>query len=252
MTYLPDITDRPDRELGVVALDAATLAALETVAVTDGGGTLTVDGTVALDAATLAALESITVVDGGGSLTVDGTVALDAASLAALESVSLASALPAGTNNIGKVTRSIDSGRTAVSINYNATNPPTADALLATLVLNKGAVNSTGQTSIAVTAGKVLRLTHVVVSTRATVATLPYGLLTLRVNHAGAAVLASPAFLQVPVSGNAAVIGNTGVTSASIEDGLELSGTMQLALSFSGNLASNVVAVSVLGYEYTP
>jgi hypothetical protein len=89
------------------------------------------------------------------------------------------------------------------------------------------------------------------VGTRATVATLPYGLLTLRVNHSGAAVLASPAFQQVAVSGTAAVIGNTGVTAASIEDGFELSGTMQLALSFSGNLATNVVSVSVLGYEYT-
>lgn len=91
---------------GTVALDAGTLAALESITVVDGGGTLsiddgagsiTVDGTVALDAGTLAALESITVVDGGGSLsiddgagsiTVDGTVALDAGTLTALESIS--------------------------------------------------------------------------------------------------------------------------------------------------------------------
>ena len=74
---------------GTVALDAATLAALETITVLQGGS-----WTVALDAPTLAALESITVQngpgaaavniqdggnsitvdDGGGSLTVDGTV----------------------------------------------------------------------------------------------------------------------------------------------------------------------------------
>lgn len=149
------------------------------------------------------------------------------------------------------VRRSIDSGRTLVSINYNATTPPTTDALLTTLVLNKGATNTTGQTSITVTSGKVLRITSVLVGTRATVATLPYGVLTLRVNHSGAAALASPAFYQVPVSGTAAVIGNTGTTAASIEDGLELTGTMQLGLSFSGNLASNVVSASLIGYEYT-
>lgn len=160
-------------------------------------------------------------------------------------------ALPAGTNLIGRFTRSTDGLRTAVSINYNATAPPTTDALLTTLVLNKGATNSTAQTSIPVTSGKIMRLTHVIVGTRATVATLPYGLLTLRVNHSGAAVLASPAFFQVPVSGTAAVIGNTGTTAASIEDGFEMSGTMQLALSFSGNLATNVVSASILGYEYT-
>jgi hypothetical protein len=75
---------------GTVALDAATLAALETITVLQGGS-----WTVALDAPTLAALESITVQngpgaaavniqdggnsitvdDGGGSITVDGAVA---------------------------------------------------------------------------------------------------------------------------------------------------------------------------------
>ena len=57
------------------------------IAVTDGGGSLTVDGTVELGATTLAALESITVQngagasavniqDGGNSITVDGTVSI--------------------------------------------------------------------------------------------------------------------------------------------------------------------------------
>jgi hypothetical protein len=56
-----------------------------TVTITDGSGSITIDGTVALDAPTLAALESITVQngagaaavniqDGGNSITVDGTV----------------------------------------------------------------------------------------------------------------------------------------------------------------------------------
>ena len=148
------------------------------------------------------------------------------------------------------VRQTINGTRTLVSINYNATAPPTTDTLLTTLVTNKGSTNTTGVTSVAVTSGKILRLTHVIVGTRATVATLPYGLVTLRVNHSGAAVIGSPAFFQVSVSGTAAVIGNTGTTAASIEDGMELSGTMQLGISYSGNLATNVVALSVLGYEY--
>ena len=148
------------------------------------------------------------------------------------------------------VKRSIDGSRTLLSINYNSTTPPTTDALLTSLVLQRGATQTTAQTSITVTSGKILRLTSVLVGTRATVATLPYGVLTLRVNFSGAAVIGSPAVYQVPVSGTAAVIGNTGTTAASIEDGLELSGTQQLGLSFSGNLATNVVAVSLLGYEY--
>ncbi len=58
---------------GPVALDAAPLAALESI-------NAAVTGTVALDAPTLAALESITAL-------VSGTVALDAPSLAALETI---------------------------------------------------------------------------------------------------------------------------------------------------------------------
>jgi hypothetical protein len=62
-----------------------------TVAVTDDGGSLTVDGTVTVSAITNpVTVGTHAVTDGGGSLTVDG-------------SVSLAAAIPAGTNNIGDV-----------------------------------------------------------------------------------------------------------------------------------------------------
>ena len=98
-------TDSVDVSGSEVSLDAATLAALETITVVDGGGSLTVDAVdldirnlvfatdsvdvsgseVSLDAATLAALETITVNqgtspwvigDGGGSITVDGAVSI--------------------------------------------------------------------------------------------------------------------------------------------------------------------------------
>lgn len=95
---------------GDIGLDVNLINA--SIAVTDNGGSLTVDGTVAatqsgswevelgattlaaletieLGATTLAALESITVVDGGGSLTVDGEVELGATTLAALENITV-------------------------------------------------------------------------------------------------------------------------------------------------------------------
>jgi hypothetical protein len=67
--------------------DALAIAADGSIAVTDNGGSLTVDGTVELGAASLAALESITVQnpggasavniqDGGNSITVDGSVSI--------------------------------------------------------------------------------------------------------------------------------------------------------------------------------
>jgi len=82
-----------------VSLDSSSRDALENITATvTFPSSQTVDGTVALDATSLAALETITVdtvtnpvtiQDGGNSITVDGTVALDAASLAALETVTV-------------------------------------------------------------------------------------------------------------------------------------------------------------------
>lgn len=85
------------RVAGNVALDGASLAALETVnvgnllalqPVSDNGGSLTIDGTVALDPGSLSALETVSVAnlpavqpvsDNGASLTVDGTVSVSGA-----------------------------------------------------------------------------------------------------------------------------------------------------------------------------
>lgn len=78
-----DVVDRAGRLVGVVSLDAASLAALEVVDVSDRSGRLL--GVVTLDAASLAALETIQVGNFPATQPVSGTVALDATSLAALE-----------------------------------------------------------------------------------------------------------------------------------------------------------------------
>lgn len=65
-----------------------------TLSVDDGGGALTVDGTVAVTDGG----STISVDDGAGSLTVDGTVAVSGE-----PTVKVNSALPAGTNAIGKL-----------------------------------------------------------------------------------------------------------------------------------------------------
>lgn len=115
-------TDKVDASGSTVALDAPTLAALESITVQngsgasavniqDGGNSITVDGTVELGATSLAALESITVQngtgaaavniqDGGNSITVDGTVELGATSLAALESITVQNGAGASAVNI--------------------------------------------------------------------------------------------------------------------------------------------------------
>lgn len=145
--------------------------------------------------------------------------------------------------------RTIDGQRTRVSMTYTSSAPVVADTLLSMSLNKAGTVTSV--TTVPVTSGKILRITSIIVALRATAATLPYGLLTVRINDTGAALIGSPPVSYVGVSGNAAVIGNTGVTSASIEDGLEVSGTQQIGFSFSNNVTTNVANISILGYEYS-
>lgn len=110
---------------GTIALDATTLAALESI-------TAAVSGTVALDAPTLAALEAITV---------SGQVSLDATTLAALESVTAAvtgtvaldgPTLAALENITATVSGAVTvSGTVAVS-NFPATQPVSIAATVTT------------------------------------------------------------------------------------------------------------------------
>lgn len=161
-------------------------------------------------------------------------------------------ALTTGSNVIGKTTDTSQIARVLFSANYNATNAAAADTLLTTLVVNRAGTATTGQTSIAVTASKTLRLTSVTVSVRTTTAALPWAVLILRMNPSGAAVIGSPVVAQFPVSGSAAVAGNTGSLSFDLGDeGMEFSGTQQIGLSFANNVNTNVTTVSVMGYEYT-
>jgi len=140
-------------------------------------------------------------------------------------------------------------GRVNVTATFTSTAAAIADTLL-TLALNKGGT-ATSVNTIPVTAGKTLRITGVILSLRTTTAALPFGLATLRVNYAGAAVLASPAVALVGVSGSAAVIGNTGVVPLSPDGGfVDLTGTAQVGLSFSNNAATNVTNITVVGYEF--
>lgn len=143
-----------------------------------------------------------------------------------------------------------DAARVNVSATYISTSPVVADTLL-TLQLIKGSAAATGVTTIPVTSGKVLRITGITVGLRATAATLPYGVASLRVNYSGAAVIGSPLVGYFNVSGSAAVVGNTGTSIFSYPDGLiDLSGSAQFGISFSNNVNTNVAHITVMGYEY--
>lgn len=166
--------------------------------------------------------------------------------------VSLASlpTLAAGTNNIGRTTPAMQVARVLVAINFNSAAAAAADTLLSVIV-NRAGVAAAAATTVAVTAGKTLRITGAAIYLRTTTAAVPWGLLTLRMNPSGAAVIGSPVIAQMGVSGTAAVIGNAGSVNHCMDEGLEFSGTQQIGLSFANNVATNVTAITLFGYEYT-
>lgn len=134
---------------------------------------------------------------------------------------------------------------------YSSAAPPTADTLVNVTPARDGAA-AAAAASIAVTAGKRLRIEAIVLSCRATAASLPWAKAVLRMNPTGAAVLASPLVFHIVAAGNAAAIGNAASAFADLPDGVEFSGAMQIGLSISGNVATNQVDVTIIGFEYTP
>lgn len=107
-------TDKIDVSFSVIALDAATLAALETVTVLQGTSPWAVDGTVELGATTLAALETITALQG----TLPWITSLNAATLTALESITVQNGAGAAAVNIqdGGNSITIDDGGLSITI----------------------------------------------------------------------------------------------------------------------------------------
>jgi hypothetical protein len=139
--------------------------------------------------------------------------------------------------------------RTRVSIIFQAAAPSTIDTLL-TLVKNTNGVPAVGATSIAVTATRILRITAITASIQANAAAAAFGTLNLRVNPTAAAVLASPSELRVDLGNTEAVIGAARAITIPIPDGFELTGAAQLACSFAAQAITNIISITLTGYEY--
>lgn len=155
------------------------------VAVQDGGGSLTVDGTVAATQSgawsvtnlansgvdigdvtinNAAGASAVNIQDGGNSITVDGTVALDAGTLSALESITVQNGAGASAVNIqdGGNSITVDGGtgllRTTGMIRPTGSgNVNTASATFYSVsVANVGSANGTVLASINIKPGEVL------------------------------------------------------------------------------------------------
>lgn len=145
-----------------------------------------------------------------------------------------------------------DQVRVNKSIRFTATNAAVADTILSCILNTDGVDAGAGATTFAVTGGKRFRFTHATLSLRTTTAANPWGLLSIRMNPAGAAVIGSPVVHWLAVGGTAAVAGNTASDILPFPDGWEISGAMQVALTFANNVNTNVTNIVLHGYEYTP
>jgi hypothetical protein len=145
-----------------------------------------------------------------------------------------------------------DAGRTAVTLSATAVAGVTSETIFS-LSQNKGGTVTTGVTSYTITSGKTLRIQNISVSVRAGAAAVPFSRVTLRSNTAGATIATSPVLVQCPeVFGISATTGVGGQMSMDIPDGLEIAGngTVSIGLSHLDQATTNVINLTLTGYEY--
>ena len=87
-------------------------------------------------------------------------------------------------------------------------------------------------------------------SLRANAAAAAFATFSLRVNPAGAAVIGSQSELRVDLGNTEAVAGAARSVTITFPDGFELSGTQQFAVSASAQAVTNILSVTLTGYEY--
>lgn len=140
-----------------------------------------------------------------------------------------------------------DAGR--VSKIYSATFSGLVTEALVTLTPIADGVAGVAATSFAITSGKRLRIQSISLSTRNAGAAGQGIVCQLRINPTGLAILTSPLIGTVAAGTGLAIANIAGFNQLEIPDGLELSGTMQFALTQVGTATANNTVV-ITGYEY--
>jgi hypothetical protein len=108
-------------------------------------------------------------------------------------------------------------------------------------------------TSYTITSGKTLRIQSINVSVRAAAAAVPFSRCILRSNTAGATVVGSNVVYNCgEVFGIAATIGVGGQEMINFPDGLEIAGngTISIGMSHLDQATTNIINVTICGYEY--
>jgi hypothetical protein len=146
----------------------------------------------------------------------------------------------------------VDTSRANVSLTFSSTAPTTADTVVTALVKNINAATLGGAQSIVPSAGNTLRLQSAIVQIRATAATTPWVLVTLRESGTATCTASSSVVAYLAAAGTAAVIGNTGTLAVSWPNGWQISeaSTHSFCISVAGNVNTNVLNVSIQAIEF--
>jgi len=182
------------------------------------------------------------------------TIAVTQATAASLNATVVGTTLTKGTQGAAgfSVQELKDAGRNYVSFTATAAAGVTAEALLS-LSQNKQGTVTAGVTSYTVTSGKTLRVTSISVSVKSAAAAIAFARLSLRHNTAGATIATSPVAYLIPeVNTNSATSGTSAWITVDIPDGIEFfgNGTQTIGLSHLDQATTNVLNVTVYGFEY--
>src|SRR5277367_1551128 len=146
-----------------------------------------------------------------------------------------------------------DSGRTYVTLSATAAAGVITTEAMLSMSQNKGGTVTAAQTSYTITSGKTFRVQNLSISVRAAAAAVPFARLALRSNTAGATVATSSIVVQCPeVFGISATSGVGGQMTMDFPDGLEITcnGTVSIGLSHLDQATTNILNVTLTGYEY--
>jgi hypothetical protein len=124
-----------------------------------------------------------------------------------------------------------------------------AEATLTMISQRDGTEAATAVTN-AVTAGKKLRLTHIIVGFVSTAAAVVSVRVALRMNPTGAMIVTSPIVFIVPLPSGAALAQAGNIWSVEVPEAIEFSGTQQFGLTHVGSVATYTLWASLIGYEY--
>src|SRR3989442_11250274 len=141
--------------------------------------------------------------------------------------------------------------RTRVEILFPSGTVPGTSDTLATVVPVRDGVAGSGVTSVAVTAGKTLRITSIELTMRNSAASQGRVTLNVRSNPSGATVIGSQTLGTFEASSTGAIVGQTETVTVPIPEGLEPSGANTLGFSFASTVGTEVCSACARGYEYS-